>query len=139
MRLTWLLSALLLLSTVAGCQYAVRRPPRPAIPAASEVASVRLTSIGSSLVHSYDVTLTTDRDIGALIDWLRQVDWSPSRATDLSNVGLAEVGTITVTLKDGTAHSFGLSGGCVIVNRWQWPAETDRLADIAKQGGARIP
>jgi hypothetical protein len=103
------------------------------------VASVHLTSIGSSLVHTYDVTLTTDQDIGALIDWLRQVDWSPSRATDLSNVGLAEVGKITVTMKDGAAHSFGLSGGCVIVNRWQWPADTDRLTDIAKQAGARIP
>jgi hypothetical protein len=145
MRLTQVLSALLLLGAAAGCRYAAPSlpprpvPPRPTIPAAPDVASVRLTSIGSSLQHEYDVTLTKGSDIEALVDWLKQVDWSPSRANDLSNVGLAEVGQITVTMKNGATHSFGLSGGRVIVNRWEWPADTDRLAAIAKQAGAKIP
>jgi hypothetical protein len=103
------------------------------------VASVRLTSIGSSLQREYDVTLTKEPDIGALVDWLNQVDWSPSGAHDLSNVSLAEVGQITVTMKDGATHSFGLSGGRIILNRWEWPADTDRLTAIARQAGARIP
>jgi hypothetical protein len=108
------------------------------MPAASDVASVHLTSLGSSLKHEYDVTLTKAADIGALVAWLKQVDWSPSKANDLSNVGLAEVGQITVTMKGGATHSFGLSGGSIIVNRWEWPADTDRLTDIAKQAGAKI-
>jgi hypothetical protein len=54
-------------------------------------------------------------------------------------VGLAEVGQITVTTKDGATQSFGLSGGSVIVNRWQWPADTGRLTEIARQAGAKIP
>jgi hypothetical protein len=145
MRLKRALSALLLLGAAAGCRYAAPQfPPRPAptrptIPAASDVASAHLTSIGSSLQHEYDVTLTNGADIEALVDWRKRVDWSPSRANDLSNVGLAEVGRITVTTKDGATHSFGLSGGSVIVNRWEWPADTDRLAAIAKQAGAKIP
>jgi hypothetical protein len=139
MRLTLVLHALLLLGAAAGCQYATSPPPpRPTIPAASDVASVHLTSIGSSLNHAYDVTLSKAADIGALVDWLKQVDWSPSKANDLSNVRLAEVGHITVTMKDGATHSFGLSGGSIIVNRWEWPADTDRLTDIAKQAGAKI-
>jgi hypothetical protein len=40
-------------------------------------------------------------DIAALIDWLTNIDWSPSKAHDLSNMGLTEVGQITVTMKDG--------------------------------------
>jgi hypothetical protein len=103
------------------------------------VARAHLTSIGSSLGQAYDVTLTKEEDIGALVAWLKQVDWSPSRATDLSHVGLAEVGEITVTTKDGATHAFGLSGGSIIVNRWEWPADTDRLTEIAKQAGARGP
>ena len=140
MRLKLMLSALLLLGTAVGCQIAARRfPPPPTIPAPSDVASVHMTSIGSSLKHEYDVTLTKEPDIAALVDWLKQIDWSPSKANDLSNVGLAEVGQITVTTKDGTTHSFGLSGGSIIVNRWEWRANTDKLADIAKQAGAKIP
>jgi hypothetical protein len=103
------------------------------------VASVHLKSIGSSLKQEYDVTLTKEPDIVALVDWLKQIDWSPSQANDLSNVGLAAVGQITVTVKDGATYSFGLSGGSVIVNRWEWRANTDRLTDIAKQAGAKIP
>jgi hypothetical protein len=139
MRLNLMLSAVLLLGA-AGCRNAARpAPPRPTIPAASEVASVHLESIGSSLKHEFDVTLTKEPDIAALVDWLKQIDWSPSSANDLSNVGLAEVGQITITTKDGKTHSFGLSGGSIIVNRWEWRANTDRLAEIAKQAGVKIP
>jgi hypothetical protein len=53
-------------------------------------------------------------------------------------VVLAEVGEITVTMKDGATQSFGLSGGSIILNRWEWRADTDRLTEIAKQAGARI-
>lgn len=140
MRLTHMLSALLLLSAAVGCDYAARPfPPRPTIPAASDVASVHLKSVGSSLQHEYDVILTNEQNIGALIDWLKQIDWSASKANDLWNVGLAEVGQIAVVMKDGTTHSFGLSSGSIIVNRWEWPADTDPLAGIAKQAGAKIP
>lgn len=99
---------------------------------------MRLNSIGSSLDHVYDVTLNEQADIAALVGWLSQIDWSPMRAQDLSNVGLAEVGQITVVLKDGTVQTFGLSGGSIIVNRWEWRANTDRLAEIAQQAGAEI-
>jgi hypothetical protein len=132
MRLTPVLSTLLLLSAAVACDYAARRPPprptppRPTIPAASDVASVRLKSIGSSLQHKHDVTLTKEPDIGAVVDWLKQIDWSPSKADDLSNVMLAEVGQLTVTMKDGATHSFGLSGGMIIVNRWEWPGRSQR-------------
>jgi hypothetical protein len=129
----------LLLSAV-GCQFpAARTRSQPDIPAASDVASVHLTSIGSSLGQPYDVTLTREPDVAALLDWLGQIDWSPSRAHDLSNVGLAEVGQITITRKDGASQSFGLSGGSIILNRWEWPADTDRLAEIARQAGAQAP
>jgi hypothetical protein len=116
----------------------LRTPPKPGIPAAEDVARVHLKSIGSSLKTEYDVTLTKEPDIAALIAWLKQVDWSPSRASDLSNVGLAEVGEITVTMKDGATQSFGLSGGSIIVNRWEWRADTDRLTEIARRAGAKI-
>lgn len=136
MRLTLVRSALLLLGAAVGCQHT---PPQPTIPAAADVASIHLKSVGSSLKHAYDITLTKDPDIVALVDWLKQIDWSPPKAKDLSNVKLAEVGQITVTMKDGTTRSYGLSGGSIIVNRWEWRANTDRLTDIAKQAGANIP
>lgn len=108
-------------------------PPTVVIPAVGEVASARLKSIGSSLGEAYDATLTKEADIAALINWLNGIDWSPARAGDLWNVGLAEVGQITVKLKDGTARQFGLSGGMVIVNRWEWRADTTKLAELAKR------
>jgi hypothetical protein len=139
MRLNLLLSTCLLVGAGAGCRNTARRvPPQPTIPTASEVASVQLKSIGSSLNHVYDVTLTKETDIEALVDWLKKIDWSPSRANDLSGVGLAEVGQITFKMKVGNTHSFGLSGGSIIVNRWEWRANTDVLADIAKQAGAKV-
>lgn len=140
MRLTLVLSTLVLLSIVVGCEHTAQRtPPRPTIPAAPDVASVHLKSIGSSLQHEYNVTLTKEPDVAELVDWLKQIDWTPAKANDLSNIGLAEVGEITVTMKDGTTHSFGLSGGMIIVNRWEWRANTEKLADMAMRAGAKIP
>lgn len=139
MRLTVLLSASFL-STLAGCSLPIPRvPPAVIIPPVSEVAEVRLQSHGSSLKHVYDITLTKENDIAAVLDWLTQIDWSPTRASDLANVGLKEVGKITITGKDGSAWSVGLSGGMVIVNRWEWQADTDKLAEIAKQAGVKVP
>lgn len=114
-------------------------PPTVVIPAAGEVVSVHLKSIGSSLGEAYDATLTKEADIAALIGWLNGIDWSPARAGDLWNIGLAEVGQITVKLKDGTTQQFGLSGGVVIVNRWEWRADTTKLAELAKRAGAKGP
>jgi hypothetical protein len=129
-----------MLSAAAGCQPGARpSPPRPTIPAAADVASVHLKSIGSSLGDPYEVTLTKQADIAALIRWLEGVDWTSSKAHDLSNVGLAEVGEITVTKKDGARQAFGLSGGVIIVNRWEWPADTLKLAELAKGAGAKAP
>jgi hypothetical protein len=129
-----------LLVGAAGClPSAARNQPQPDVPAVSDVANIHLTSIGSSLGQAYDVTLTREQDVAVLLDWLRQIDWSPSRAHDLRNVGLAPVGKITISLKDGTSQSFDLSGGSIIVNHWEWPADTDRLAEIARQAGAPAP
>ena len=140
MRPTLACSVAVLLGAAVGCWNGARpAPPAPTIPPASEVAGVHLTSIGSSLKEAYDVTLTKEADIAALVDWLRQIDWSPSRANDLSNVGLAEIGRITVTLKDGTTLPFGLSGGVVIVNRWEWRADTDKLLELGKRSDAKAP
>lgn len=137
MRATALLPALLLLllSVAPGCDAAARNaPPRPVIPAAAAVARVRLQT-----VEQYDVTLTHESDIGALVDWLKEIDWSTSKGRDISNVGLAETGQIIVRTKDGATHTFGLSGESIIVDRWQWSADTERLAGIARQAGAANP
>ena len=67
MRLTTLLPALILF-VATGCP--VPPPARPVptvtIPPASAVEKVHLNSIGSSLQHEYDVTLTKEEDIQAI-------------------------------------------------------------------------
>jgi len=77
--------------------------------------------------------------IAAVIGWLKGIDRAPSSAHDLSNIGLAEVGDITIVTKDGATRSFGLSGGSIMVNRWEWRADTDKLSEIARKAGAKIP
>jgi hypothetical protein len=107
------------------------------------VKEARLQSGGSGGKEPYDVTFTRPADIAALVEWLQGVDWSPSKAHDLGSVGLGASGEITVTRKDGRTQSFTLSGRKVIVwgdgGRWEWPADTDRLAHIAKQADAKAP
>jgi hypothetical protein len=144
MRLGLLASAVLLAGAAAGCRDAPRpSPPSPAIPAASDVKEARLQCPGSGGKGRHDVTLTRQADIAALVEWLQGVDWSPSKAHDLTGVGLGETGAITVTRKDGGTLAFGLSAGRVILGgaggRWEWPADTDRLGEIAKQAGAKAP
>ena len=96
-------------------------------------------SLGSSLGPQYDVTLTDGSDIEAMMGWLRRIDWSPSRAHSLEGVGLASVGTITLNKTDGSAQTFRLSGGMIIVDGWDWPADTNKLAEIAEASGCRGP
>lgn len=111
-------------------------PKPPSIPTDSEVTSVHLLSLGSSLGAAYDVTLTSGSDIKAMIGWLKRIDWSPSKAHSLEGVGLAKSGRITVNLTDGSVQSFGLSGGSIIVKAWEWPADTDQLAEMATAWGS---
>jgi hypothetical protein len=115
------------------------------------VKEARLQSLGggskgSALEDQYDVTLTREADIAALVGWLQRVDWSPSRV-GLSGTGLetgqAATGQITLTTKDGATHSFELWDRGVILpgsgRRWTWETDTARLAEIAKQAGAKAP
>ena len=60
-------------------------------------------------------------------------------AHSLEGVGLASVGTITLNKTDGSAQTFRLSGGMVIVDGWDWPADTKRLAEIAERAAAVAP
>lgn len=139
MRLSLLAVALLVL---IGCDRSDPQQRRgtatpPNIPASADISSIHLVSHGSSLGPAYDVTLTRRPDIDAMVAWLKGIDWSPARANDLSNAGLASVGTITLRKADGNTESLGLSGGSVILNRREWPADTDRLASIAEQAGGK--
>lgn len=106
-------------------------PKPPSIPTDSEVKSIHLLSLGSSLGPQYDVTFTDGADIKAMIGWLKRIDWSPSKAHSLEGVGLTRVGKITLNLADGSVRSIGLSGGSIIVDGWEWPANTDQLAEMA--------
>ena len=104
--------------------------------------NIHLMSLGSSLGPAYDVTLSKESDIKALMGWLRQIDWSPSKARSLEGVGLAKVGKITLNRANGSDLTFGLSGGSLIVDsrgQWEWPADTDRLPEIARRAGAEVP
>ncbi len=114
-------------------------PKPPSIPNDSEVRNIHLMSLGSSLGPQYDVTLTDGSDIEAMMGWLRRIDWSPSRAHSLEGVGLASVGKITLNKTDGSAQTFRLSGGIIIVDGWDWPADTKRLAEIARGADAVAP
>src|SRR5262245_26814541 len=148
MRSGLLASAVLLVGAAAGCQEATRlSPPRAAIPPASDVKEARLQSMGggrkgSGLEDKYDVTLTREADIAALVGWLQRVDWSPTRV-GLAGTGLEATGQIRLTTKDGAAHSFELWDRGVILpgdgRRWTWETDTAPLADIAKQAGAKAP
>lgn len=93
-------------------------------------------SLGSSLGPAYDVMATKETDIKAITEWLKRIEWSPSKAHSLEGVGLARVGRITLNLADGSVQSFGLSGGSIIVGGWEWPVDTDRLAEIARRAEA---
>jgi hypothetical protein len=148
MRSGLLASAVLLVGAAAGCQKDTRlSPPRAAIPPASDVKEAQLQSMGggfkgSGLEGKYDVTLTREADIAALVGWLQRVDWSPSRV-GLAGTGLEATGQITLTTKDGATHSFELWDRGIILlgdgRRWTWKTDTARLADIAKQAGAKAP
>jgi len=116
----------------------VAAPTPPVIPADSEVAGVRLQSIGSSLGSQYDVNLTMGPDVAALLAWLRGIDWTPSAARDLAGVALAHVGHITLSKTDGSREEFGLSGGVLIDGRWEWPADTAKLETIVRNAGGVI-
>jgi hypothetical protein len=152
MRSGLLSSAVLLVCAAAGCQKDTGLyPPRAAIPPASDVKEARLQSMGggdkgTGVEAKYDVTLTREADIAALVGWLQRVDWSPSRA-GLAGVGLETgqkaTGQITLTTKDGATHSFELWNRGVILlgsgRRWTWETDTAPLADIARQAGANAP
>jgi hypothetical protein len=152
MRLGLLASAVLLVGAATGCQKDTRlSPPRAAIPPASDVTEARLQSLGggfkgSGLEAKYDVTVTREADIAALVGWLQRIDWSPSRA-GLAGTGLETgqkaTGQITLTTKGGATHSFELWDRGVILpdvgRRWAWETDTAPLADIARQAGAKAP
>ncbi len=74
-----------------------------------------------------------------MMGWLKQIDWSPSRAHSLAGVGLTSVGKIILNKQDGSAQTFRLSGGIIILDGWDWPADTKKLAEIARGAGAEIP
>jgi hypothetical protein len=136
MRIVLGLAAIFVWSSAAGCQHAPERTLRTVnIPEAEDVLDIEIKSAGTPFKRDYHVTLTDRADIDMVIDWLKRIDWSPSKAQEASTARLSNVGSITISMRDAHIHAFGLAEGAIIFGRWEWQADTRAIMELVKHGG----
>jgi hypothetical protein len=100
------------------------RPVRPDLPAAADVARVRIIPQVTLPSGAWPKELLArPEDIAEVVAWLRGIDWA-AQPFDISKAELPPVSRLILEKRDGSTLELGLVDRGIIYRGWDWPADT---------------
>jgi hypothetical protein len=149
MNKTWLPPGLIFLAAgillaapqpAAKCQNQAKADPVLVIPEAKKIAMIRFVANGIFPEGRYDkkrvfeLKLSKENQIKAVLGWLKQLDWDRSKAEDIKQLRIVArliiTAAIEVTKKDKTSQLFEIQPDHIIQGNYRWKIDRKKLKKL---------